>query len=135
MIIFLFLTSGLFLGWSLGANDASNLFGTAVGTQMIRFRTAAIIGSLFVILGSVIQGTGTTKTLSALGTVNAIGGAFTVALCAAVIVMIMTRYRLPVSTGHAIVGAIVGWCYYTANPVEYGILAKIVGSWVISPVL
>lgn len=135
MFIFLFLISGLFLGWSLGANDASNLFGTAVGTQMIKFKTAAIIGSLFVILGSVIQGSGTTKTLSALGTVNAIGGAFTVALCAAVVVMIMTRYRLPVSTGHAIVGAIVGWCYYTANPVEYGILAKIVGSWVISPVL
>jgi len=27
-----FLTSGLFLGWSLGANDAANVFGTAVGT-------------------------------------------------------------------------------------------------------
>jgi len=31
MILF-FLTSGLFLGWSLGANDASNIFGSAVGS-------------------------------------------------------------------------------------------------------
>lgn len=135
MSVYLFLVSGLFLGWSLGANDASNIFGTAVGTRMVKFRTAAIIGSIFVILGSVIQGSGTTKTLSELGAVNAIGGAFTVALCAAVIVTIMTRYRLPVSTGQAIVGAIMGWCYYTANPVEYGVLVKIMGSWVFGPIL
>ena len=29
----IFLSSGLFLGWSLGANDGSNVFGTAVGTR------------------------------------------------------------------------------------------------------
>lgn len=42
-----FLSSGFFLGWSLGANDASNVFGTAVGSRMIRFRTAAIYCSIF----------------------------------------------------------------------------------------
>lgn len=135
MFIYLFLVSGLFLGWSLGANDASNLFGTAVATRMVKFRTAAILGSIFVILGSVLQGSGTTDTLSHLGAVNAIGGAFTVALCAAIIVTIMTKYQLPISTGQAIVGAIIGWCYYTANPVEYGVLMKIVGSWVFGPIL
>ncbi len=41
--VLLFLTSGLFLGWSLGANDAANVFGTAVGTRMVRFTTAALI--------------------------------------------------------------------------------------------
>lgn len=35
----IFLSSGLFLGWSLGANDGSNVFGTAVGTRMVKFRT------------------------------------------------------------------------------------------------
>ena len=50
--IFIFLSSGLFLGWSLGANDAANVFGTAVGSRMIRFTTAAIICSAFVILGA-----------------------------------------------------------------------------------
>jgi PiT family inorganic phosphate transporter len=51
LTIILFLFGGLFLGWSLGANDAANVFGTAVGTRMINFRTAAIVCSIFVILG------------------------------------------------------------------------------------
>ena len=49
MILF-FLTSGLFLGWSLGANDASHIFGSAVGSKMVTFRKAAIIASVFFIL-------------------------------------------------------------------------------------
>ena len=42
------LLGGAFLGWSLGANDASNIFGTAVTSRMIRFRTAAVLASIFV---------------------------------------------------------------------------------------
>lgn len=135
MLTLFFLTSGLFLGWSLGANDAANIFGTAVGSRMIKFRTAAIIASIFVVLGAVLQGAGTTKTLSELGSVNAIGGAFTVAFCSAMVVFLMTKYKLPVSTGQAIVGAIIGWCYFTSSPVDYTILGKIVSSWIFGPIL
>ena len=74
--IIIFLLGGLFLGWSLGANDAANVFGTAVGTRMVRFKTAAIICSIFVILGAIISGAGTTETLGKLGAINALPGAF-----------------------------------------------------------
>ena len=66
LTIIVFLLGGLFLGWSLGANDAANVFGTAVGTRMIRFKTAAIVCGIFVILGAVISGAGTTETLGKL---------------------------------------------------------------------
>ncbi len=135
LLTLVFVSSGLFLGWSLGANDAANIFGTAVGSRMIKFGKAAFIAGLFVILGAVFQGTGTTNTLSQLGSVDAIGGAFTVALCSGLVVAMMTRFRLPVSTGQAIVGAIMGWCYFTANPVDYKVLTMIVGSWISGPVL
>jgi PiT family inorganic phosphate transporter len=135
MLTLFFLTSGLFLGWSLGANDAANIFGTAVGSRMVKFRTAAIIASIFVVLGAVIQGAGTTKTLSELGSVDAIGGAFTVAFCSGLVVFLMTKNKLPVSTGQAIVGAIIGWCYFTSSPVDYPVLGKIVSSWVLGPIL
>ena len=135
MLTLIFISSGLFLGWSLGANDAANIFGTAVGSRMVKFSKAALIAGIFVILGAVLQGTGTTNTLSELGSVDAVGGAFTVALCSAIVVAVMTRFKLPVSTGQAIVGAIMGWCYFTANPVDYSVLSVIVGSWISGPIL
>jgi len=79
--IIFFLSSGLFLGWSLGANDAANIFGTAVGTKMIRFRTAAIICSIFVIIGAVVSGAGASHTLGKLGAVNELASDFIGIFC------------------------------------------------------
>ena len=134
MILF-FLTSGLFLGWSLGANDASNVFGSAVGSKMVTFRKAAIIASIAVILGAVIQGAGASQTLGKLGAVNAIGGSFTVALSAAITVYVMTKFALPVSTTQAIVGAIIGWNFFTGNRTDSKTLSQIVVTWISGPVI
>jgi PiT family inorganic phosphate transporter len=111
--VLLFLSSGLFLGWSLGANDASNVFGTAVATRMVRFSTAAFICSVFVIIGAVIGGAGAAGGLGELGSVNALAGSFTAAFSAALTVLWMTRLGLPVSTTQAIVGAIIGWNFFS----------------------
>ena len=126
-----FMSSGLLLGWSLGANDASNVFGTAVGSKIIHFRTAAVWCSIFVILGAVISGAGASHTLGKLGSVNAIAGAFIVALAAAASVYLMTKARYPVSTSQAIVGAIIGWNLFTGSPTDYNSLTKIVTTWVV----
>ena len=131
----IFLSSGLFLGWSLGANDASNVFGTAVGSRMVRFSTAAFICSLFVIIGSVTAGAGAAHGLGKLGAVNALAGSFTVALAAAITVLFMTQLGLPVSTSQAVVGAIVGWNLFSGSPTDINALGKIVSTWVACPIL
>jgi PiT family inorganic phosphate transporter len=125
----------MFLGWSLGANDAANVFGTAVGTRMIRFTAAATICSVFVIIGAVVGGAGASHTLGKLGAVNALGGAFMVALSAGLTVYVMTRMSLPVSTSQAIVGAIIGWNLFSGSPTDSSSLIKIVTTWVACPLL
>ena len=130
-----FISSGLFLGWTLGANDASNVFGSAVGSKLIRFRQAAIIASIFVVLGAVLQGAGGSHTLGKLGSVDALGGAFTVALAAGMSVLWMTKSKLPVSTSQAIVGAIIGWNFFTGNPTDMNSLTTIVATWISGPIL
>ena len=130
-----FLSSGLFLGWSLGANDASNIFGTAVGSKMVKFRTAAIISSIFVILGAVYGGQGGTETLGALGAVNALGGAFMVALSAAITVYWMAKVGMAVSTSQAIVGGIIGWNLYCGKATDISVLTKICSTWFLCPLL
>lgn len=130
-----FLTSGLFLGWSLGANDAANVFGTAVGSRMIRFTAAAWVCSLFLVLGAVFSGAGAAHGLGKLGEVNALAGSFTVALAAAVTVAWMTRAGLPVSTTQAIVGGIVGWNLFAGAPTDLYALTRIVSTWIVCPIL
>ena len=120
-LVLIFLTSGLFLGWALGANDASNVFGTAVGTRMITWRTAAIICAVFVILGALISGAGTSQTLGKLGAISALPGAFMTALSAAIAVYAMTKSGLPVSTSQAIVGEIIGWNLFSSKSDKSGI--------------
>jgi PiT family inorganic phosphate transporter len=133
--ITVFLLGGLFLGWSLGANDAANVFGTAVGTRMVRFGIAAAVCSVFVILGAVFSGAGAAQTLGKLGAVNAIPGAGTAAFSAALTVYWMTKLGLPVSTSQAIVGAIVGWNLFTGSPTDTESLIKILSTWIACPIL
>ncbi len=133
--IWFFITSGLFLGWSLGANHAVNVFGTAVVSKMVKFKTAAVIAGIFVILGAVISGSGTTKTLNELGSINALAGSFSVALAVGISVTAMTKAQLQASTSQAVIGGIVGWNIFTGSPTDFNSLSRILFSWVASPIL
>jgi len=134
-VTLLFLSSGLFLGWSLGANDAANVWGTAVGTRMVRFKTAAVVASIFIFIGAVLSGSGASHTLGKLGAISALPGAFTVAFAAAFSVYIMTKAALPVSTSQAIVGSIIGWNIFSRTEINMAALTKILSTWVFSPIL
>ena len=134
-MIWLFLTSGLFLGWSLGANDAANIFGTAVSTRMLKFKVAATIAAIFIVLGAYFDGEGASHTLGILGDVNAIAGSFTVALAAALTVFLLIKRGLPVSVSQAIVGSIIGWNIYTSSPTDLKTLSSLLISWLLNPLL
>lgn len=131
----LFISTGLFLGWSLGANHAVNVFGSAVVSRMVRFNVAAIIAGVFVTLGAVFSGEGAARTLNELGAINALAGCFTVALAVGVTVTWMTALKLPVSTSQAVVGGIIGWNLFTGSPTDVASLTKILSTWVICPAL
>ena len=130
-----FLSSGLFLGWSLGANDAANIFGTAVSTRMVKFKTAAVVCSVFIMLGAVISGVGAAYTLGSLGAINAIGGAFVTTFAAAFTVYSMIKCGLPVSVSQAVVGAIIGWNWFTDSVTDVNSIVRIASTWVACPLL
>lgn len=64
------LFAGLFMGWSLGTNDAANAFGTAVATRVVKYRTSIIIIATMVVLGSILQGADDIDKLSSISTNN-----------------------------------------------------------------
>lgn len=134
--MFLFyLSSGLFLGWVSGANYMGNVFGTALGTRMLSFTSAAIICAVFIVLGAVYSGGGTAATIAGLGSVATMSGAFVVALAAALAIFVMVKLGLPVSSTQAVLGGIIGWALFVGSEVDFSILLQILASWVASPFL
>jgi PiT family inorganic phosphate transporter len=126
------LLGGVFLGWSLGANDAANVFGSAVSSRMIRFWTAGILAALFVLIGAVLEGEAGIETYTGL-TQMTLRLAVISSLAAAATVSLMTILGLPVSTSQAVVGAILGIGLLNRQ-LDVGGLGKIVICWFGTPV-
>ena len=126
------LLGSIFLGWSLGANDAANVFGTAVSTRMIRFWTAAILCAIFVVLGALLEGRAGIETLGSL-THLSLQDAVISSFAAATTVAVMTLIKFPVSTSQAVVGAIIG-IGVVDSAINFGGLGKVVSCWVGTPI-
>ncbi len=126
------LLASVFLGWSLGANDAANVFGTAVSAQMIRWRTAAILIAVFVIVGAFAEGGGGLETLGGI-TNQTLNTAFCASLGAALTVTLMTLARIPISTSQAVVGAIIGTGLASGQEIHWQQLNKVIICWIGTP--
>ena len=126
------LLGGIFLGWSLGANDAANAFGAAVSSRMLRFWTAAVLAAVFVLLGAILEGRAGIDTLQGL-TQLTLKKATVASVAAALTVTVMTLFGLPVSTSQAVVGAILGIGFLNRH-VDISGLSKVVACWIGTPV-
>lgn len=127
------LISGVYLGWGLAANDAANVFGTGVASGVIKYRTAIILTSIFVLIGAYLEGSRGIHTISALADVD-VNEAFIASLAAGITINILTIFALPVSTSQAIVGAILA-AGALGRAIQYWVLFKILISWVLNPVV
>lgn len=126
------LSSGIYLGWTLGANNAANFFGTAVATRIVTLRKACILCAVSIILGAMLQGGGGISTLSKL-TQQSVATAVMVSIAAALTGTLMTYLKIPISTSQAVVGAIFGIGLATGNT-EYKGLVKIIACWIFTPI-
>ena len=146
-MMYLLLFAGLFMGWSLGTNDAANAFGTAVATRVIKYRTAVMIIAVLVVVGAFAAGANNIDKVAELATSNKVtattaevyaaiesGEAETLRLksaikaaiifaCAGITVFIMSYLQFPVSANQSITGAIIGWGLFHANYSDPTVLA------------
>jgi len=124
--------SGLFLGWSLGANDSANIFGTGVTTGIVRYRTAIWLTAAFVMLGAVMEGPKCMEVVGELSRILPID-AFCCALAAALTMTALTMLAIPASTSQAIIGAVIG-AGLISGSADFSKLYKIVACWVFTPI-
>jgi len=126
------LVGGLYLGWALGANDAANVFGTAVASRIVTFRNACILCAAGVLVGAMLQGEAGIRTLSGL-TEQTRATLLVVSISAAITATLMTVLSLPISISQALVGAIIGVGLATGDLHWQG-LVKVVVCWVGTPI-
>ena len=133
---YFWLLSGLYMGWSLGVNDPSHIFGTAYITKMLKWKTIATLLCVFIIVGALLQGKAGLETLGSLSKQTNLS-AFISAFVAATTVLIMAgKFSLPASTSQAMLGAIIG-----IGVVNMGssyklphIVPHMMASWILTPV-
>lgn len=138
-MIYLLLLGGVFMGWSLGTNDAANAFGTAVATRVVKYRHAIAIIAVMVMLGAFIGGQNNINKIAELSESNRVTAslsvvedaieedeegklrmksalkAFIIFACAGLTVFIMSYLKFPVSANQSITGAIIGWGLFHAD--------------------
>jgi inorganic phosphate transporter, PiT family len=147
------LIAGLYMAWTIGANDVANAMGTSVGSGALTLGGAIIVAGIMEFSGAVLMGSGVTDTISkgiiettrfaATGPLGEDGplllalAMFAALLAAAAWLHLATHFGLPVSTTHSIVGAVlgVGIVSFGWRGVDWGTMLRIVSSWVVSPVL
>ncbi|MEE9613106.1 MAG: inorganic phosphate transporter, partial [Desulfatiglandales bacterium] len=124
--------SGIFVGWTLGSNDSANIFGTGVAAKIIRYRSAIILISIFVIVGAVVEGEKCFATVGKLTNLTPMS-AFGAALAAGITMFILTYLALPCSTSQAIIGALLGASMILGAP-DFSKFYKIAACWVLTPI-
>ena len=134
----------LYMAWAIGANDVANAMGTSVGSGALTIRHAIIVAALLEFLGAFLAGGHVTDTvrkgmldMDMVSQDQLIYGMLAALASAATLLLGATRLGLPVSTTHAIVGAIVGFgaVGIGVDAVNWSKVGQIVVSWVSSPLL
>jgi len=135
---------GLYLAANIGANDLANAMGTSVGSRALTLKQAVLVSVIANVLGAVLAGGQVTSTISK-GIIDPVLladepqrlmlGMFAALISASLWVHLATHFGLPVSTTHAIVGAVVGFGIISVGggAVSWGKIITIAVSWVISP--
>jgi PiT family inorganic phosphate transporter len=143
-IVIVALAAGFYMAWSIGANDVANSMASAVGAKAITQKQAVLIAGVLTICGAVFLGAHVSGTISK-GIVdpNEIGdaklvmlGALAAILAASIWVTLATWKSMPISTTHSIVGAMIGFGLIAGGwgVVSWGVVGKVAGSWVLSPI-
>lgn len=144
--LYLAVALGLYMAFSIGANDVANAMGTSVGSRALTIKQAILIAGVLEFLGAFLVGGQVTKTvrggildpeISAAAPELIVYGMLAALMAAGTWLVVASRLGWPVSTTHSIVGAIAGFgiVAFGVGVVQWEQLTRIVASWVVSPLL
>lgn len=139
----LLLVAGLYLAWSLGANNAANIIGTSVGSRTLSFFKAIVFLMACLAVGVLFFSKNVIKTISS-GVIApeliTLPHAILALLLAGAWVHFATWKKWPVSINQTIVSTVFGiglahMIRFQGVVVEWDHLLKMAGIWLVSPLI
>ncbi|MBD2442035.1 inorganic phosphate transporter [Dolichospermum sp. FACHB-1091] len=135
-----------YVAWNLGANDVANAMGTSVGSKAITLKQAIIMAGALEFLGAVLFGQEVTSTLGtkianpalfATTPQTLVMGMMSVLLSSGIWLQVATSRGLPISSSHAIVGAIAGfiWVSLGIGAIDWSSIGLITIGWILTPII
>lgn len=135
-----------YMAWNLGANDVANAMGTSVGSKAITLKQAIIMAGVLEFLGAVLFGQEVTSTLGtkianpvlfATTPQTLVMGMISVLLSGGIWLQVATSRGLPISSSHAIVGAIAGfsWVSLGIEAIDWSSMGLITIGWILTPII
>lgn len=146
LLIIIILLTGFYMSWNIGANDVANAMGTSVGSKALTLKKAVLIAAILEFSGALLLGSNVSETLQS-GLINTdyfshdptnlMIGMLSALLATSIWLQIASYFGWPVSTTHAIVGAIVGFGVIIGGigAIHWKEVASVASSWVLSPLL
>jgi PiT family inorganic phosphate transporter len=146
MLLVIVAILAFYLACNLGANDVANSMGTSVGSKAVTLKQAIIIAGVLEFSGAVLFGHDVSETL-ATKVANSrlfadtpqllVTGMIAVLISCGVWLQIATARGLPVSSSHAVVGAIAGFSAVAMGigAVDWSSIGLITIGWILTPVI
>ena len=134
-MISLSLIGALFLGFALGRNNFSNLFGTAVGTHMVRIQTAVLGAVLFILIGALTGSMATTESVMSFSRVATPVDLIIVVFSAAIILEFLSYQGIPASIVQTIIGSLIGFDLYRQSNIDWEFIRSLITGWFLAPFL
>ncbi|MBD2297431.1 inorganic phosphate transporter [Nostoc sp. FACHB-190] len=135
-----------YVACNLGANDVANAMGTSVGSKAVTLKQAIIIAGVLEFTGAVLFGHEVSETLAtkvanpslfAATPQLLVTGMITVLISCGVWLQIATAKGLPVSSSHAVVGAIAGFSAVAMGigAIDWSSIGMITIGWLLTPII
>ena len=120
----------------VGANDAANVFGSAIGSKMLKFRIAIIFFIIFIILGAIINAkypSGVYQNL--LINYPSLSDIYLIILPVILVTLISLTFKTPSSISQSIIFSILGFSIAKGLSIDQDLFTKLIYFWIATPIL